>query len=444
MLSHALRLGEAPCLAVVGTGGKSSFLFQLAREFPPPVLVTSTTHLHKNQINLVDSHRLVFSDDSVEYHDQQYRGVTLVTGPLDGNHTLGIGAIALEKLNEYSRKHKLPLIIDVDGLHQKSRKAPADYYPIISDLVDAVLVVAGLQACGKPLSEKFILHPKNFSQLTGLKMGREIKIESLSCYLNHPEGGLKGIPSGVKRLALLNQANSPDLIAKAHKIAKAILFNYQTVIITSFSPSSTLSSNKHVVHSVHERIAGIILAAGESKRYGSLKQLTTWAGKPLIRHIVETALRSSLSPLVLVTGAGAQEIEAAVVDLPIIIKHNPDWKDGQSSSLRVGLDALPPDIGAVVFILADQPYLTPSILQALTDRHSVDQSPIVIPRVKDRLSNPVLFDRVTFQDLRKVTGDLGGKVIFPKYPNTYLPWYDEKLPKDIDTVEDYAELSTQL
>jgi molybdenum cofactor cytidylyltransferase len=156
--------------------------------------------------------------------------------------------------------------------------------------------------------------------------------------------------------------------------------------------------------------------------------------------VAEAALAAGLSPVVVVTGANAELIEAVVRDLPLTINHNPNWQQGQSSSIQVGLKSLPSKIGSTIFLLADQPQITSTVLRALVERHSVDLSPIVAPQVQGQRANPVLFDRVTFPALMSLTGDVGGRAIFSKFPVMYLAWHDETLLVDIDTPEDYQRL----
>jgi CTP:molybdopterin cytidylyltransferase MocA len=158
-------------------------------------------------------------------------------------------------------------------------------------------------------------------------------------------------------------------------------------------------------------------------------------------------------------------VEATVRDLPVRIARNPDWAQGQSTSIRVGLDALnqpPPSNqdtspksppfhlpfffgnggmkGGAIFLLADQPQVTPAVLRALVERHSLDLPSVVAPVVGDRRANPVLFDRETFPALAALSGDVGGRAIFSQYPPVYLPWHDESLLVDADRPEDLKKL----
>jgi len=97
-------------------------------------------------------------------------------------------------------------------------------------------------------------------------------------------------------------------------------------------------------------------------------------------------------------------------------------------------------VGGAIFLLADQPQLTSSVIRALVEKHAQGLYPIVAPMVMDRRANPVLFDRLTFPDLLTLEGDVGGRAIFHKYRVEYLPWHDDRLLLDVDTPEMYQRL----
>jgi len=163
-------------------------------------------------------------------------------------------------------------------------------------------------------------------------------------------------------------------------------------------------------------------------------------------------------PVVVVSGANAEAVEAAVADLPVTITRNMDWQNGQSSSIQAGLQALrqlslvnsfpksdddagsQERVGAAIFLLADQPQITSSIITALTEKHAQTLGAVLAPLVADRRANPVLFDRATFPDLMALSGDVGGRAVFSKYPVMYLPWHDQSLLLDVDTPEDLEKL----
>lgn len=189
-------------------------------------------------------------------------------------------------------------------------------------------------------------------------------------------------------------------------------------------------------------IAGIVLAAGSSARFGKTKQLIHWRGMPLIRHVVIKAIEADLSPIIVVVGSQKDEVTAIIIDLPVEIVHNPEWEFGQSTSLVAGLNALNGRQKGCIFLLADQPQVTVPVLRSLVEAHALTSAPIIAPLVLGQRSNPVLFDQVTFADLMEIKGDQGGRAIFSKYPIQWLEWLDQALLIDIDTPEDLIKLDS--
>lgn len=191
---------------------------------------------------------------------------------------------------------------------------------------------------------------------------------------------------------------------------------------------------------MNQNIAGIILAGGEAKRYGSPKQLLLWKGVPFVRCVANAALAAGLDPIILVTGAYAEQVAEAVEDLPLNVVNNPDWQDGQSTSLRCGVASLPENVQAVVIFLVDMPQVSQELVRALSDRYLQTKGTIVTPRIGSRRGNPVLFDRVVFPDLTAIKGDEGGRAIFQRYPVQEVLWEDPLLSLDVDTNDDYQRL----
>ncbi len=427
-LRQALRLAETPSLALVGAGGKTTALFQLAREFPPPVLLSTTTHLAMEQAALADSHLIL-----PRVQDLPQEGVILVTGQVEEaqGKLAGVNDTTLGDLHAEAQRRRIPFLLECDGSRGRPLKAPAEHEPPVPPFVEQVVLVAGLSGVGQPLNETFVHRPEIFGRLAGLQKGERIDAESLARVLNHPEGGLKNIPPGARRMVLLNQADDEGRQALGKRLAELLLPSWEAVVIASLKQGR--------VFAVHERVAGIVLAAGGAKRFGRPKQVLEWEGKPLVRHAVESALRAGLRPLIVVTGWAHDAVETALSDLEVSFAFNSHWESGQASSVRRGIEALralDPAVGAAIFLLADQPGVSTLLLRALVERHAAHLPPIVAPLVGERRANPVLFDRSTFDDLLRLEGDQGGRALFARYPLSYLPWHDERLLIEIDTPED--------
>jgi molybdenum cofactor cytidylyltransferase len=434
-LREALRLGDAPRLALVGSGGKTSALFALAQCFRGPVLLTTSTHLSVEQARRAQRQLLVDDPRQIWEHESQLLqpGSSLIRGAVGAdNRVQAAGQAVLDELLAFARQHHLPLLVEADGSRQLPLKAPADHEPAIPGWAETVVVTLGLSALGQPLSADWVHRLERYAAAAGVPEGTIVTPEIVTRVACSPRGGLKGIPERARRVALLNQVDTPALEATAARMAGALLLQGYDAVV-----SGALRQER--VHAVYEREAGIILAAGRSARFGAPKVLLDWHGKPFVRQTAEIALRAGLSPVIVVVGAYAAEVRTALADLPVQVVSNPDWADGQSTSLRMGLAAAD-GAGAAIFLLADQPHLPVTVVRELLDIHRRSLAAIVAPRVDGRRANPVLFDRVTFADLQAVSGDQGGRAVMERWPVTWLDSAERRLLVDIDTPEDYQRL----
>ena len=434
-LAQTLRTDESHCIAFVGSGGKSSALFQLARELKPPVIVAATSHLGTWQLAWADKHFVIDSPGDVSEFDKDLRGVVVITGPIEAERTKPVADEVLASLRQFCLGRSIPMLIEADGSRQKPLKGWADHEPPIPEFVEHVVQVVGLSGLGKPLVDEYVHRPEIFSNLSGLKLGEIINAETITNALLNPNGARKNFPRGARITALLNQADTPELQASAQRMTPSLLRGFDSVVISNLKEKT--------IYAAHERVAGIILAAGESSRFGKPKQLLDWKGESFSRTVATKALAAGLSPVLLVTGANKDEIAETVKDLNIRIVENAVYKEGQSASIRAGVNALlstEPNVGAGIFLLVDQPQITASVLQALTEKHAEGLYPVVAPMVMDRRANPVLFDRKTFSDLLTLEGDVGGRAVFHKHKVEYLPWHDDRLLLDVDTPEQYQRL----
>jgi molybdenum cofactor cytidylyltransferase len=123
------------------------------------------------------------------------------------------------------------------------------------------------------------------------------------------------------------------------------------------------------------RVGGLILAAGEGRRFGGTKQLAELRGRPLLAYAVEAMLAvPALDPVVVVLGHDAAAICARIAFDGAETVVCDGWEEGQSASLRCGVAALG-DVDAAVITLGDQPFITPQVIAAILD-HVLDHDAV--------------------------------------------------------------------
>lgn len=191
-----------------------------------------------------------------------------------------------------------------------------------------------------------------------------------------------------------------------------------------------------------ERVAGIVLAAGGARRYGQPKQLLRVGGRALVERALDAAQGAGLAPVVLVVGAQAEAVLGCVgARQGIRVVRNPDWAQGMSTSLRAGLAALEPEVGAALILLADQPGVDAALVERLLAARADGRPRLVAPSCQGRRGNPVLFDRSLFPELLAVTGDQGGRAVVAAHQDELaLVEVGAGALADIDEPDDYARV----
>ena len=170
--------------------------------------------------------------------------------------------------------------------------------------------------------------------------------------------------------------------------------------------------------------AAIILAAGSSSRMGAgrHKLLLPLNERPVLAHVIDAALASRARPIVVVLGHQAEQVRAQLVrystNSAITHIENPDYLQGMSTSMRVGLaylqtqiDAGGADVDSALIMLGDQPLITAYILDMLIDTWHTTEQRIVAPLYDGKRGNPTLFAASLFPELLEVSGDEGGRSV---------------------------------
>ncbi len=182
-------------------------------------------------------------------------------------------------------------------------------------------------------------------------------------------------------------------------------------------------------------VAGVVLAAGESRRMGSAKLLLRHRGQSLLAHAVTTAAQVCDAVWVVVGAYPRRygnEVNAPGVELVV----NPEWREGLASSLRRGVEALPPEFGAALILLADQAFVEKGHLEALVERHRTDSCDLVLSRYQGVLGAPALVDRSLFPQIMTLQGDRGARALTRVASS--VGEVALQAPQDVDTPEDAA------
>jgi molybdenum cofactor cytidylyltransferase len=191
-------------------------------------------------------------------------------------------------------------------------------------------------------------------------------------------------------------------------------------------------------------IAAVVLAAGSSTRMGSPKLLLPLAGKPIVQHVIDTALGSAVGEVVVVLGPDPDTVRTALrPDERVRFAVNERSTEGQSTSLRTGLDAVGSDAEAAIILLADQPSVSPSALDAVLraatgalpeDAAAVQASYDGVP------AHPTLFLRSVWGEVVE-EGDHGARNWIRTHPERrILVEVGGRPPEDVDTPEDYERV----
>ena len=420
-LWHALRIQRKDVVALVGGGGKTSVMFRLGDELAAQgwrVVTTTSTHIGADQVGMAP-HAIIQPANELTISSLA-DSPTLLVGAIDPR-TNKAGGLRPEIIDRMLPELGVDVVInEADGARTLPFKAPADHEPAIPSSTTLVVAMVGFDVVGQPLDGAHVHRPERVAALTGAKLGQPVTPEMIAGVLTHPQGGLKGVPLHARVVALINKVETQAEVEAADRLADLLL---EAPRVEAVAMGAVQEADP--VRRVKSRVAVVVLAAGESRRFGRLKQLEPWGNGTLLTHTVEVALASQARQVVVVLGCQAEACRAALSDastgsarqpqrrLSIVV--NPDWAAGQSTSVRAGLAALEENAGGVIFHLADQPGITPAVIDALIERHACTLAPVAWPEYQGRRGNPVLFDRVAFLELGKLSGDVGGKPVLLAY-----------------------------
>jgi probable selenium-dependent hydroxylase accessory protein YqeC len=238
-LREAFELRDGEMLSLIGAGGKTTALFRLAKELRDDgrkVLVTTTTKIFKPTKPHVDRLFLVQEPHALGAATAAIPAPVIVGAGYNVDEEgklIGLPAKWLDSLA--SSKQFDVVLIEADGAASRLFKIPSEIEPVIPDRCDAIVWTMAIKVLGKPMQSNWIHRVERAISLLGVSADTPLTKDHIIKLINHPAGALKGVPSHGRKIALLNQADTPEEVENAKDLGKALKrAAFERVVITSF------------------------------------------------------------------------------------------------------------------------------------------------------------------------------------------------------------------
>ena len=191
----------------------------------------------------------------------------------------------------------------------------------------------------------------------------------------------------------------------------------------------------------------ILLAAGNSTRMGSPKQLLLYQGKTLLERIIDTSLQVfDNNKIIIVLGANHSEIAFQIKDKITLISVNEEWESGMASSIKSGLQTLLnhfPEMERCFISVCDQPYLSSEVFIEMLKLADYSSKEIIAAEYAGTIGVPALFSKKYFKKLLHLSGEQGAKKIIQQNMDDVNIFTFDEGAIDIDTPSDYENLKTK-
>ena len=229
LLRDALSPRGGGVISLIGAGGKTTLMFELARELAAEgqsVLTTTTTKIFMPG---PDQSRILILAKDLPALFEKLGGpasggshVTAAAGEAPGQNKLAgyppelIDALNVAGLFQW-------ILVEADGSRQLPLKAPGEHEPVIPQSSGWVVAMVGLDGVGTPLDDEHVFRSADYSRLTGIPEGSPVTAESVVCALLAPNGIFKGSPLNSRRVVFLNKADDPGRLAVGEAIVSSLL-----------------------------------------------------------------------------------------------------------------------------------------------------------------------------------------------------------------------------
>ena len=406
-------------IAVVGSGGKTSLIWRLAEELVQAgkkVAVTTTTHM------AIEKER-PFALDGEGAEALIFKHGYVLAASIDIQKKK-LSSLPCEKLKKLSELCDV-LLIEADGARKKPFKIPMEWEPVIPDFTDLVIAVCGLDSLGKSIKEAAYC-PRETALFLGKKETDIICPQDMIKAVSSRDGLLKGVGEREYRVYL----NKMDTV-KERKTLNKIRRELSDMGVQVFCGS--LREKK-------KNTAWIMLAAGNSRRFGANKLLYEIEGSPMYQRTLSCLFKAQkevlkktgiFCPVTVVTQY--KEVGETAEKMGAKVCYNPHPEEGISSSLKIGLKENK-EADACLFTVADQPWLTWESVMGLLEVFWESEKGMACMQNGEKKGNPCVFSKKYYKELFSLTGDVGGKQILNAHP-TDIVVYQTKGERELEDID---------
>ena len=406
-------------IAVVGSGGKTSLIWRLTEELVQAgkkVAVTTTTHMAMEK-------ERPFALDGEGAEALIFKHGYVLVASIDIQKKK-LSSLPYEKLKKLSELCDV-LLIEADGARKKPFKIPMEWEPVIPDFTDLVIAVCGLDSLGKSIKEAAYC-PRETALFLGKKETDIICPQDMIKAVSSRDGLLKGVGEREYRVYL----NKMDTVKERETLNK-IRRELSDMGVQVFCGS--LREKK-------KNTAWIMLAAGNSRRFGANKLLYEIEGSPMYQRTLSCLFKAQkevlkktgiFCPVTVVTQY--KEVGETAEKMGAKVCYNPHPEEGISSSLKIGLKENK-EADACLFTVADQPWLTWESVMGLLEVFWESEKGMACMQNGEKKGNPCIFSRKYYEKLFSLTGDVGGKQILNAHP-TDIVVYQTKGERELEDID---------
>jgi probable selenium-dependent hydroxylase accessory protein YqeC len=402
-------------VALAGAGGKTSLAWLLATRLARTgarVAVTTTTRMRVGEEP--EGTRVVARDaPELDAVLSSGRPPLVTSGRTDAGKHLGIPAGEADLLSERVDH----LIVEADGARGRLLTTGT---PVVPGCTTHLVTLVGLGVLDRAAGPHIVFDPAG-----RIPTGTILDAATIRALLAPPAGSFLAV-------------NGDDL-ARAAQLADSLW----SPDLAGALAANTRTGELERVSNAEHRVAGIVLGAGTSSRFGSPKLLAEVDGIPLVRRAVDAARGAGLAPVCLVTGADADRVRAAAGDPPPTVVHNPDPASGMAASLGIGLRAVRMQSDAVMILLADMPGVDASLATRVLETYRRSACRVAAPLLAERTGHPAILRHDLFDRIDRLEGDAGARSIIRDNLDraATVPLSDPRSQRDVDTPADLERFS---